>query len=268
MFLLLNGWNNAQKRWQVLLLDSVMRGSKQLCGWRTKFWSRGNHRNLRRKRVVCFLLWNRWTCCNKQLFSFSHIVTTSVTKIGGVSDDAQQKNHKAERENNTKNKQQQTKTGQGIGRDWQGKKGAPGNVVRNVRGNDDSSGVSVCSRRNPSWLLTSTPTKPWRNNPGLPSKIQAYLMCAHVSAARIQIAVMKSGWNLGSCPVWGCAEIRVYAMACWRRRRRRRRILSSLTLLTHSLSANVFRAGISPPTCWKFSSMLAFAIWLRAPFSR
>ncbi len=106
---------------------------------------------------------------------------------------AQEKNHKAERENNTNNKQQQTKTGQGIGRDWQGKKGAPGNVVRNVRGNDDSSGVSVCSRRNPSWLLTSTPTKPWRNNPGLPSKFQAYLMCAHVSAARIQIAVMKSG---------------------------------------------------------------------------
>ncbi len=73
-----------------------------------------------------------------------------------MSDDAQEKNHKAERENNTNNKQQQTKTGQGIGRDWQGKKGAPGNVVRNVRGNDDSSGVSVCSRGNPS----STPTKP------------------------------------------------------------------------------------------------------------
>lgn len=191
MFLLLNGLNNAQKRWQVLLLDSVMRGSKQLCGWRTEFWSRGNHRNLQRKRVVCFLLWNRWTCCNKQFFSFSHIVTPSETKIGGVSDDAQEKNHKAERENHPSNKQ---KLGRElVGRHWQGKKGAPGNVVRNVRGNEDSSGVSVCSRGNPS----STPTKPWRNNPGWASKFQAYLMCAHVSAARIQMAVMKIGLKFG-----------------------------------------------------------------------
>jgi hypothetical protein len=179
-----------------------------------------------------------------------------------VSGDVQEKNHKAERENNTNNRQQLRKIGQGIGRHWQGKKGAPGNVVRNVRGNDDSSGVSVCSRGNPS----STPTKPWRDNPGWPSKFQAYLMCAHVSAARIQIAVMKIGLKIGLLSSLGCAEIRVYAMAC--RRRRHRRILSSLTLLTHSLSANVFRAGISPPTCWKFSSMLAFAIWLRAPFGR
>lgn len=185
-----------------------------------------------------------------------------------MSDDAQEKNHKAERENNNSNKQQQAKTGQGnlVGT-GKGRRGRQGTWWGTWEGTTPLAGFRCAVAETPAGCLPPRPP-----NPGATirdcHRNSKHIWCLHMYPQReFKSPWWKSGWNLGSCRVWGCAEIRVYAMACWRRRRRRR-ILSSLTLLTHSLSANVFRAGISPPTCWKFSSMLAFAIWLRAPFSR